>query len=154
MTILAATGRSLALLATLVLPCATHALELRHCAATFDELRSLAGDPAFPAKWEEVSMADGKPLVVSIKEHDGSLFLEFVKTHEGLWAEGPAAICAAAPGLEATIARNRIHIGPAAHWLLRHSLGAGARFRLGRLATGQLHIATPGWSGTFAPLRN
>ena len=130
------------------------ATEPARCAATFDELRSMAGDPNFAARWEETSMSDGKPLVVSIKDQGGSLFLEFVKLREGVWAEGPAQICAAAIGLEATIGRSRIHIGPAAHWLVRQSLGAGATFTLRRLATGQLRIAAPGWSGVFLPLRD
>ena len=43
------------------------------CAATLSELRVLLGDVSFPLVWEETSMDDGKPLVVSILEKEGSL---------------------------------------------------------------------------------
>ena len=142
--------RHFAVLAALVVPLCAGAFEPPHCASSFDELRSLAADPAFPLRWKELSMADGKPLVVTITQRDGSLFLEFVKSQEGVWAQGPAAICATPDGLEARIARSHIRVGPAAHWLLRTSLGEGATFRLRRLATGQLQIGLPGWSGLFA----
>lgn len=154
MMTLKATCHTLVFLAVTWLSSCAFAAELRSCASTFDELRHLAGEPTFASRWEETSMTDGKPLVVSISEQDGSLFLGFIKTREGLWAEGPVAVCASNAELEARIARNRIHVGPAAHWLLRHSLGEGATFTLRRLATGQLRIATPGWSGIFSPLRN
>jgi hypothetical protein len=103
-------------------------------------------------RWEETSMTDGKPLVVSIMERDGVLFLEFWKTREGLWAEGGAVICRSGAGLEARI--GRLRMGPAAHWILRHSMGHANTFVLSRQATGQLQIATPGWKGDFLPKRN
>lgn len=97
-------------------------------------------------------MTDGKPLVVSIREQDGSLHMEFQKTREGLWAEGAAVICAASAGSAGLEARlSRLRAGPAAHWLLRHSMGQDPTFTLSRLATGQLRIATPGWHGVFSP---
>ncbi len=40
-------------------------------------------------------MGDGKPLVVSILERNGALFLEFIKTREGLWAQSEGRICRA-----------------------------------------------------------
>lgn len=97
-------------------------------------------------------MTDGKPLVVSILERDGSLFMEFVKVREGLWAKGTAVICSDGVGLEARI--SRVRLGPAAHWLMRQSIGPGATFALSRLATGQLRIAMPGWQGVFFPRRD
>jgi hypothetical protein len=97
-------------------------------------------------------MTDGKPLVVSIREQGGSLHMEFRKTREGLWAEGAAVICAGNAGLEARL--SRLRAGPAAHWLLRHSLGQDPTFTLSRLATGQLRIATPGWHGVFSPRKD
>ena len=127
------------------------AMDPHDCASSVAELRRLAGDPLFAARWEETSMLDGKPLLVSITEREGRLFLAFFKTHEGVWAEGPVAICAASTELEARIAKSHIVMGPAAHWLLRQSLGNGATFSLRRLASGQLRIATPGWSGVFSP---
>ncbi len=94
-------------------------------------------------------MTDGKPLVVSIMEKDGVLFLEFMKTQEGLWAEGAAVICQAGAGLEARI--GRIRMGPAAHWILRRAMGDGGTFVLSRQGNAQLQIATPGWKGAFSP---
>lgn len=38
-------------------------------------------------------MEDGKPLLVSIHEKKGALFLEFIKTQEGLSAESVGVIC-------------------------------------------------------------
>ena len=96
-------------------------------------------------------MTDGKPLIVSITEKDGSIFLEFVKAREGLWAEGAAVICKSNTDLEARMKKGRIRVGPAAHWILRHSIGQDGTFVLSRLATGQLRIATPGWHGSFSP---
>jgi hypothetical protein len=124
----------------------------RQCATTISELRVLAADPLFPLHWREVSMTDGKPLMVSITEREGAVFLEFVKTQEGLWAEGPAAICLSNTDLEARMPGGRLRLGSAAHWLLRHSMGRGAVFALSVTAPGQLRISTPGWSGTFTAL--
>jgi hypothetical protein len=127
------------------------AFEPQHCAASLEGLGRLAGDPPLPLRWEETSMTDGKPLIVSILEKDGSLFLEFMKTREGLWAEGAAVICKKRAGLEAHIIQ--IRMGPAAHWILRLSEGQGRTFAISRQSTGQLQIATPGWSGVFLPTR-
>ncbi|NKE68006.1 hypothetical protein RAMLITH_19465 [Ramlibacter sp. RBP-2] len=124
------------------------------CATTVGELRSLAGDAAFPLRWEETSMSDGKPLVVSIADRDDGLFLEFVKAREGLWAEGAATICQAGAQLQARLKARRLRVGPSAHWILRHSIGQGGTFMLSRQPGGQLRIATPGWSGLFVPLRD
>ncbi len=119
------------------------------CAATLQALSLVTGDPLFPLRWEETSMSDGKPLVVSITEKEGALFLEFKKTQEGLWAEGTALVCRGSAGFEARM--GQIRMGPAAHWLLRQSSGQGRTFAMSRGATGQLRIATLGWSGTFRP---
>jgi hypothetical protein len=127
------------------------AAQPRDCVSSVEGLAHLAGEP-FPLRWEETSMTDGKPLVVSIREKDGSLFMEILKTREGLWAEGSAVICPGPGRLEARI--SRVRLGPAAHWLLRQSLGQGATFTLSRLAQGQLRIATPGWQGAFSPRRD
>jgi hypothetical protein len=96
-------------------------------------------------------MADGKPLTVSITQKADRLYLEFTKAGEGLWAEGPASICLSDVGLEVRIASERIKLGPAAPWLLRQSLGHGAKFSLTRSPTGRLRISTAGWSGWFIP---
>lgn len=96
-------------------------------------------------------MTDGKPLIVSIMERDGSIVLEFVKTGEGLWAQGTAVICKSNADLEARMKKGRVRVGPAAPWILRHSIGQGATFVLSRLATDQLRIAAPGWHGAFSP---
>jgi hypothetical protein len=124
------------------------------CAETISELRVLAGDQAFPLRWEETTMNDSKPLVVSILERKGSLFLEFVKTDEGLWLESAGVICRTGADLEARLSAGRIRLGPAANWVLRHAVGNGGTFRLTRIGVEQLQIATGGWSGTFSPRRN
>lgn len=121
------------------------------CAATIGELKAIAGDASFPLRWQETSMSDGKPLVVVIAERDDALFLEFTKAREGLWAEGQAKVCGSGARLEARLRRGGLRLGPAAHWILRQSLGHGATFVLSRLPGGQLRIATPGWSGLFVP---
>ena len=88
------------LLASLLLSLALPPLaaQPRDCVASLDGLANLAGEP-FPLRWEETSMTDGKPLVVSILEKDGSLFMEFLKAREGLWAEGSAVICMGRAGV-------------------------------------------------------
>lgn len=138
----------------LALPFAASAAVAGACATSVGELRALAGDAAFPLRWEETSMSDGKPLVVSIVDKDDGLFLEFVKAREGLWAEGAATICRADTHLQARMKAGRLRLGPAAHWILRHSIGQGGTFLLSRQPGGQLRIGTPGWSGLFAPLRD
>ena len=98
-------------------------------------------------------MSDGKPLVVTIADQDGRLFLEFRKTGEGLWAHGPAVICAMDDKLQARMSAG-FRLGPAAHWILRHSIGRNAYFDLTPQPDGRLRIATPGWSGIFTPAAN
>lgn len=121
------------------------------CAVNVAQLRDLLGDASFPLHWREVSMSDGAPLLVRVIEAEGRLVLRFVKTGAGLWAEGPAEFCGGQGELEARIAEHHMRVGPAAPWLLRHSLAGGARFALTRLPQGQLRIATTGWSGVFQP---
>ena len=141
------------LLASLLLSLALPPLaaQPRDCVASLDGLANLAGEP-FPLRWEETSMTDGKPLVVSILEKDGSLFMEFLKTREGLWAEGTAVICRAGAGLEARL--GPLRTGPAAPWLLRGAFGQGRTFGMSRQGAGLLRIGTPGWTGTFLPKRD
>ena len=78
-------------------------------------------------------MNDGKPLLLSIGEKDGALFVAFVKSGEGLWAEGASIVCRSRAGLEVQVA------------------GSG-RFTLTRIGTEQLQVATMLWSGTFSSL--
>ena len=52
------------------------------CARTLDDLRRLLGDPRFPLTWEETTMRDGRPLVVTLDEQPGGLWISFVKTVE------------------------------------------------------------------------
>jgi hypothetical protein len=136
-----------ALLAALTVP--SHALE---CARSRAELRTVAGDASFPLRWTETSMSDGKPLVVTISEREGMLFLAFYKMHEGLWAEGMTALCGTAADMEAKFTEGRLRAGPAAHWLLKQSMQSGALFSIRRLTQRELRIATPGWSGLFVPM--
>ncbi|MGZ8982473.1 MAG: hypothetical protein ACXW11_00795 [Methylotenera sp.] len=125
--------------------------ESQTCATTISELRVMLSDQAFPLKWEETSMDDGNPLVVSILENNGYLFLEFIKTREGLWAESSGVICKTGTALEARFTGEQIRLGPAANWVLRYALGKGGKFTLTKLGSEQLRIATSGWSGNFSP---
>ncbi len=129
----------------------SEAHESQTCATTIGELRVILGDQAFPLKWEETTMDDGKPLVVSILDNNGSLFLEFIKTKEGLWAEIAGVICKTGVDLETQFSGEQIRVGPAANWVLRYALRNGGKFTLTKLGTEQLRIATSGWSGIFSP---
>jgi hypothetical protein len=139
------------LLLPLLLPLNSEAHESQTCATTISELRVMLSDQAFPLKWEETSMDDGKPLVVSIRENKGNLLLEFIKTREGLWAESTGVICKTGTDIETRFSGKDIRLGPAANWVLRYALGNGGKFTLTRIGSEQLKIATSGWSGVFSP---
>ncbi len=122
------------------------------CASSIPQVKALLGDPDFPLRWEETSMDDGKPLLVSIVEkNDGTVRLEFVKSRVGLWAETSGVICRADKGFEIRFTPAQIQFGPAASWALRLALGRGGRFTLQQRGPAQLQIATTGWAGTFVP---
>lgn len=121
------------------------------CAASIGELRLLVGDPNFPLTWEETSMDDGKPLLVSILEKDGSLWLKFIKAREGLWAQSAGVICRSGHDFETRFGPEQIRVGPAANWVLRFALASGGKFTLTRLGSDKLRIAGGGWSGVFLP---
>ncbi len=135
----------------LLLPLNSEAHASQSCAATVSELGMMFGNQAFPLKWEETTMDDGKPLVMSIVENNGSLLLTFNKTGEGLWAESLGVICKTGTDFEARFSGKQIRLGPAAHWILRNALKDGGKFTLTKLGAEQLRIATSGWSGTFSP---
>lgn len=132
--------------------CHCQAQEPKTCAATINELRVVVGDQLFPLKWVETSMTDDKPLVVSILESNGTLLLQFIKTGEGLWAESSGVICSEGATLQISFTAEQIRIGPSAHWFLRRALGQGGKFTLTKFESGQLRIATSGWSGMFLPM--
>ncbi|MGE4240422.1 hypothetical protein [Ramlibacter sp.] len=134
----------------LSLACGTAAA---NCASTVVGLRALAGGFYFPLRWIETGMEDGKPLVLGISERAGLLHLQFVKTREGLWAEGPARVCAEDGRLLVRFEPGAVQPGPASTWLLRQSLRAGARFEFEKLAPTELHVSTTGWRGRFAAWR-
>ncbi len=144
-------SKRLFLLLPLLLYLNCEARDLQNCVATISELKEVLGDATFPLTWKETTMSDGKPLVVTIGEKNGSLSLEFIKTNEGLWAEGAGVICKAGVDLEIWFSAGQMRLGPAANWVLRISLGNGGKFTLTKLGPEQLKIATSGWSGTFAP---
>jgi len=125
--------------------------EQENCATTIGELRVMLSDQSFPLIWEETTMNDEKPLMVSILEIDRNLVMEFTKTREGLWAKSAVIFCKAGNNLEAHFSREQIHTGPAANWVLRYALGKGGKFTLTKLGTEKLRIATNGWSGNFSP---
>ncbi len=135
----------------LLLTLSVHAHDAPDCVSTIRALRILVGDPLFSSRWAEVSMDDGKPLVVSIIERNGALSLEFMKTGEGLWAEISGVICKTGVDLEVRMSKEQISLGPAANWMLSLALANGGVFTMRRLVSNQLHIETQGWSGRFAP---
>jgi len=145
-------GRRQAWMAMLLLPFAALAQDGPGCASTLGEFRRLLGDASFASHWSEVSMDDGKPLVVAIAERNGMLRLEFTKTGAGLWAEISGVICKSGIDYEARISKEQIVLGPGAHWTLALALGNGGVFTLRRRSSNQLLIETQGWSGRFAPL--
>jgi len=108
-------GISIAIL-LLLLPFSAYAHDAPSCASTIRALRILAGDPVFSSRWSEVSMDDGKPLVVSIFERNGALSLEFIKTGEGLWAEISGAICKTGVDLELRMTKEQVSVKDTADW--------------------------------------
>lgn len=135
----------------LLLPLNSEAHASQTCAATVSELGVMFGNQTFPLKWEETTMDDGKPLVMSIIENNGSILLEFTKTGEGLWAESLGVICKTGTDFEARFSAKQIRLGPAANWILRNALRNGGKFTLTKLGSDQLRIATSSWRGTFSP---
>jgi hypothetical protein len=136
----------------LLLPLASLAGESRAaqpCAATISELRALLADQSWPLKWRETTMDDGKPLVLSILERNGSLFLKFDKTGDGLWAEGAGIVCPKGNDLEVRFVGEQVRLGPAANWTTQFTFANGGEFTLTKLGAEQLRIDTTGWSGTF-----
>jgi hypothetical protein len=127
----------------------SHAQESQPCAATISELKNLLDDQTFPLKWEETTMDDGKPLMVSIFEKNAALSVEFIKTRQGLWAQSFGVVCKTDVALEIRFTSEQIQFGPAAGWLLRSALGNGGKFTLTRLGPKQIRLATTGWNGTF-----
>jgi len=122
------------------------------CAATLSELRLLLEDSDFPLVWEETTMDDGKPLLVTILEKEGSLQLEFIKTGQGLWAQSAGVICRSGHDFETRFGAKQIRLGPAANWVLRLALANGGKFTLTRLGADRLRIAGGSWRGTFLPI--
>ena len=127
------------------------ALATPECATTLSELRTLLGERRDVLQWTETTMDDGKPLRVSITQTRGALALEFIKTGEGLWAEGSGAVCGVGANLEISFGKGQLRMGAASGWLLRNVLGQGGKFTLTRIGADQLRIASSGWSGTFVP---
>jgi len=129
------------------LPAAAAGPGTEPCAVTLADLQRLA--PALVHAWQEISMRDGKPLIVVLGNEEGALHLRFEKTDEGLWAEGRATVCRRGSALQAQLAAPRL--GPAAPWLLRQGLRGSPEFTLLPQDGGALRISGTGWSGTFVP---
>lgn len=121
------------------------------CAGNVAQLRAMLDDPAFPLQWEETGMSDARPLLVTIDDRGNGLFISFVKTREGLLAEGPAEVCSRAGRLEARFHADGLRLGPAASFMLRTALRSGVGVGLERNAPGRLRIGTIGWRGDFVP---
>lgn len=144
----------LCLLLALWLPLNSHAQQPNRCISNVADLKELLKDQTFSLKWEETTMDDGKPLLVSIVEKNGGLSVEFVKTSKGLWADISGAVCQTDKDLEIRFTGEQIHFGPAASWILRYALGNGGVFTLTRIDDKQMRVATTGWSGVFAAVKN
>ena len=138
----------------LLLPFSSHAQAPEKCVSTMVELKELLDDQAFSLKWEETTMDDGKPLIVSISEKGGVLSVAFVKRTKGLWADISGVICKTDKDLEIRFTAEQIRFGPAASWVLRYALSGGGKFTLTRMGAKQLRVATTGWSGDFASMAN
>lgn len=134
---------------TLGLPLASQAQAPQRCVSTINELKVLLADQPLALTWEETTMDDAKPLIVSISEINGALSVAFVKATKGLWADISGAICQTDKALEITFTAEQIRFGPAASWLLRYVLSDGGKFTLTRLADNKLKVQTTGWSGIF-----
>lgn len=136
------------------LPFNSHAQEAEQCATTIPQLKDLLDDQAFALKWEETTMDDGKPLVVTLFEKNGGLSVEFTKTTKGLWAHISGVVCKTNKSIEIRFTAEQIHFGPAASWVLRYVLGNGGKFTLTKTNGKQLQVTTAGWSGMFAPVKD
>lgn len=139
---------------TLFLPFSSHAQGAEKCVSTIVELKDLLNDQAFALKWEETTMDDGKPMVVTMAEKNGALSVEFFKTTKGLWADISGVICKTDKAIEIRFTAEQIRFGPSASRVLRYVLSDGGIFTLTRLGDKQLRVATTGWSGIFAPMAN
>jgi hypothetical protein len=122
------------------------------CVSTIAELKVLLADPPISLRWEETTMDDAKPLVVSIAERNGALSVEFVKATKGVWADISGVICKSDKAMEMRFTAEQIHFGPAASWVLRYALGNGGKFTLTRLGEKQVQVQTTGWSGDFVAI--
>ena len=137
---------------TLGAPLSSPAQVPEKCVSTIVGLKDLLSDQAFALKWEETTMDDGKPLIVSMGEKNGVLSVAFIKATKGLWADISGVICQTDKEMEIRFTADQIRFGPAASWVLRYALGNGGKFTLTRIGTQQLQVATTGWSGIFAPM--
>lgn len=144
----------LCVLLTLLLPLSSQAQGAEKCVSTIGEVKDLFNDQAFSLKWQETTMDDGKPLIVSIAENNGVASVAFVKTTKGLWADITGVICKTDKDMEIRFTADQIRFGPAASWMLRYALSNGGKFTLTRIGAKQLQVATIGWSGIFVPIEN
>jgi len=120
------------------------------CAETIGDLRALLSEPAFPLKWHETTMSDGKPLLLSIFERDGALVVSFEKTEEGLWAEGASVVCRSGNDYEIRFVNGSVRFGQAASLMLQYSMLNGGGVTFTRKAPERMLVAMSGWSGEFA----
>lgn len=121
------------------------------CATSVAQLREVLQEPAFPLSWEETGMGDARPLLVTLDDRAGALFISFVKTGAGLLAEGPARVCRVDDRVEARFLREGLQLGGAASLVLTVALRGGAAVGLQRTGPGRLRIGTIGWRGDFIP---
>lgn len=102
-------------------------------------------------QWQETTMDDGKPLMVTIADSNGALSVAFVKTGRGPWANITSSICRAGEAMEIRFTGDQIRFGPAASWILRYVLSSGGQFTLTQTGAQQMRVSTTGWSGLFVP---
>lgn len=122
------------------------ALAAEQCAETLEQLRNLGS--GMHHSWRETGMRDGKPLLLSLTETQGSLWLHLHKTGEGPWASGPARVCRQQGGRVAAHL-TMASLGTAAPWLLRRMMGQSPVFILDHQGGDLLQVSTSGWTGVF-----
>ena len=121
------------------------------CSTALDRFREFLGSEDYPLRWEEIGMGDGKPLTIAISAEGSSLFFEFHKAKEGLWASGNGMVCREGNSLLLRFAPGQLVAGPAANWAMRVGLHGANEFKLKPSGVAKLRISGVGWDGIFVP---
>lgn len=127
----------------------SHVASASGCAYDLNSLSSVFDVSGFSTRWTEVGASDGQPLLLTISQGDGSLFLQFVKSGQGTWVAGEASICGGGGSATATISADQVTVNNLP-WAVKLVMGDGASFNLRVTPDGrQLSISGGGWTGRF-----